>query len=272
MYMSDELLREYIELVMERENDDRYLRTANNSYIAISKLLYELQNSSDKVYSQTFTKDKGKYRYLYLQNVLPRPEHEGVYLELTDRNVSKTKKTVSATAGVAFDDETNTRQYIISVFLDIPESDPKLYNELFKSTVAKAFAKPENREHFIHEFVHVLDFRRLTDEYIKSRAATKQSRKESGLKKDFNAYVNDPLESNAYTHESFVKVQNMLKGVKSLSKWQEIMGNDVHQFVDKFMTTYLDKRARKHWSEENKRKVLKRAVSFYERALERAPS
>jgi hypothetical protein len=93
--------------------------------------------------------------------VLPRPEHEGVYLELTDRNVSKTKKTVSATAGVAFDDETNTRQYIISVFLDIPESDPKLYNELFKSTVAKAFAKPENREHFIHEFVHVLDFRRF---------------------------------------------------------------------------------------------------------------
>ena len=197
--MLETLLREFVELIVERENDERYLKTANNSYIAISKLLYELQSMPDKIYARHFTKVNGKYRYLSLETFLPRPEHEGLYLELVDRSVSGTKKTVSATAGVSFDDDTNARQYILSVFLDIPEADPDKYNELFKNTVASAFAKPENREHFIHEFTHVLDFRRLSDDYLKTRAKTKSSKKEAGIKKDFKAYVNDPLEMNAYT-------------------------------------------------------------------------
>jgi len=263
-------LREYVGLVVERAADEALLRKANSSYIAVAKLLYRLQAEPKRAFDKIVNKVGGRYGVIDLERVLSGPEYEGLKLGLVDHETAQVKRTVSSTANRYITPD--GRSYLLSVYFNPgPNLTDAEYNRAFRASVLLAPLHPKNREHYVHEFVHVMDFRRMSDEYLMGRSSAKLARMQRGEKKDFRRYMNDPLETNAFTHQSFTRVKSMLKGARTRAAWEAVMGRSPHEFVDKFMSTYLDKRARKHWSEDNLRKLAKRAAAFYQSMAASAP-
>jgi len=265
-----ELLKEYVSLLAERENDLRFMRIANNSYIDVSKLLYSLRGAGVRELEMVVHKLNGKYGTIDLEAMLPRPEHEGLYLSIVDHATTGTKGTILSNASNQIGDD-GQRTYTINVFYDIPHKSNKEYNVAWCEGVATWFSGSENRANYVHEFVHVMDYRRLSDEYLQGRAATKKANQEAGKKKDFHKYMNDPLETNAYTNQSLATVKSMLRNARTRKAWEAIMGHSPAEFVQKFLTQYLDHRAQKHWDDENQRRAIKRAAQFYDAMLQSAP-
>lgn len=260
------LLKEVIQLMLERENDDKFQRLAKNSFVAVTNFLKRVESSTPQELEHLVGKDaSGRFAWINLGVVAPRPEHEGLYLFFSDRADAGVKPTLTAVAQRS--GQLPTREYRIVIYVNSTSISARGWNKQFAANVASWFAHA--RMSYIHEFTHVLDFRRMSDEYLASRTSRKRQAREKGQTKDFARYMNDPLESNAFTQESFAVVNSELRHVKTLDEFEQKMGATPAQFVDIFMTKYLDKRARKHWSDENKRKVIKRAIEFYHRARNR---
>lgn len=272
--MDNDLLRQYIgQVLAERVGDEQQLKVARNSYLAITKFLKSIQGGPPSTFDGLFGKERGRYTSIPLSTISPRPEHENVTLIIKDRATFNIRKGLRAVSGRELTPtgpgKPVDRKYDITLFVDIDRNQNwAAYNKEFRETVADKFsAEGENWEHFVHEFTHILDAQRLSDEYLLHRNELLARRKASRAADEdayLNAYVNDPIETNAYIRQSMARVLHLMKGAKTQAERDAILGTSPHQFVDKFFDQYLVKISKKRFSEENRKKALKRAVGFYE--------
>lgn len=258
----DDILREFVTLVIERKGDEEFIAKAQQSYADILEILKSLDGESSAAFSEVFEKEAGKYSLVDLNRHLPRPEHENLYLVFVDKKTSDKRKTISAEAYRSITPE--GRLYWIELLIDVPYKSLKAYNSTFRKSVLAAFATPDIKKSYIHEFVHTLDFRRMSDEYLLKRSEMKRKKREAGIKKDFKKYVNDPLERNAYFFESLDSVIDELKIIQTREEWDEFTGGSPRAFIEIFVKSFLDPRAKKHWDDKAQRSMIKRLAAIYE--------
>lgn len=271
--MENDLLRQYVQHVLEeRVGDEQQLKTTRNSYLAIMKFFKSIQGAPQAEFDKLFNKERGRYTSIPLSTISPRPEHENVTLIIKDRATFNIRKGLRAVAGRELTPTPEgplQRKYDITLFIDINKNQNwAAYNKEFRENIGDKFsAEGANWEHFAHEFTHILDSQRLSDKYLLHRnelLAQRKAKRAEDEETYLNLYANDPIETNAYIRQSLSRVLHLIKSAKTQEERDTILGSSPHEFIDKFFKEYLVKMSKKRFSEENRKKALKRAVGFYE--------
>jgi hypothetical protein len=108
----------------------------------------------------------------------------------------------------------------------------------------------------------------MDPKFLLQRSNKKQKELErqqlTGEPRDFDKYVNDPLELNAYFSQAMADVRSRVRMAKTQQKRTEILGTTAQEFVDRFMSKYLKPRLRKYLSPENRQRLMKRAATSWE--------
>lgn len=276
--MSEELIREYIKQIVERAEDSKSIDLAKDAFNDIVKFLKNIQGKTLQEFDQYFEKENGRYTTLKLHDISNVSELKDVFLVIKDRTTFGIRKGLKALSAremkrVHRKGGGYQRKYWISIFIDLDRTlNWSAYNKTFRETIYDKFLEGDNWEHFVHEFTHILDFQRQADEYLLTRSKKISSRKSEREKDEnfyMNTYVNDPGESNAYIRQSLARIEKMLESIESDDEFFKILGRSQREFVEKFMDEYLVRIAKRRFSEDNKLRAVKRAMAFYERAIQR---
>lgn len=106
------------------------------------------------------------------------------------------------------------------------------------------------QESFVHEFIHYLDYLRAGGRYGKRSASSVDDG-------DYDAYVNNPKEFNAFYQQGARELERMVKSMKRKAPenvWTKIFPNDFTEFLkkdslrrhwDDVFVDYMDDRYRK---------------------------
>lgn len=275
--MDDTLLSEFIAALLEsRQEDFDNIRAANDSYGAILGYIQGL-NRDVKAFDRVFKKNNGFFTGFALGARIRRQEHLRLTVSFMDRTLFGVKGKVNAQASrvrVRPDSPTAAaiKGFLINIYFDAPDSiksSPRTYNVWLAANLETILDDPAMRSSYVHEFTHVMDFRRMDPRYLLQRGQKKQQererRQQSGEKtRNFGSYVNDPLELNAYFSQAMSDVQNQLNRAGTPEERAAIIGNTPQEFVDKFMGTHLKKQVRKNIDPENWKRLAKRASTSWE--------
>jgi len=273
--MSQELLKEFIESIIRetREEDIANLRKANNSYIAVFKFLSDLGKNL-KRFEAVFLKNNGWMETLNISTTLSRNEHQDVEVSFRDRGFHSVSSKVNARAIRIKDQPDNPldfklKKFSIEIYFDAPpeaKKHPRTYNAWFAKNIEEIFSKPQVRSSYIHEFTHVMDFKRMSPAYLQQRTnkKTKDLEKNLGKQRNFKAYANDPVELNAYFMQALFAAKANLKKAKTEEQKQDAIGKTPNEFAEKFIAVYLRPQIKKNLSPENIQRLMKRAATAWE--------
>jgi hypothetical protein len=230
---------------------------AMKSYNDIVRIVSSIPQNSNG-FKQLFAHEDGRLAQLNLSKLLRRSEHNKLYLSFSSRSFWNVAPGLNARASRFRKNSKSLKfkSFVIQIFIDSPDKinkNKRKYNAWFAKNLLTFLLNPKIKEYYIHEFIHVMDFRRLDPLYLKNRALTARQR-ENGLdgKKNFDLYVNNPLELNAYFYQ----------GLMSLIHAKEENTKNPHKFVKRFMR-HLPKVFRKNMNEKSEKKVIKRAYKLW---------
>lgn len=270
------IIREFLQAVLEdREQDFWKIEMANQSFDSILTYVKGLGRDL-KSFDRVFEKNNGWFEGFSLAPRLRRAEHLKLRISFQDRVVFGIKGKVNAQAFRVKVQPTNPNSaqlkgFIIRIFFDAPEEarlNARIYNKWFAQNLETILESSDVRSSYIHEFTHVLDFRRMDPRYLLKRTNDKQkdldTLQTTGGKRDFVKYTNDPLELNAYFSQAMSDVRAMLKTATTPEQKQQVIGGSPQEFVDLFMNKYLKKQLRKNLTPENRQRLMKRAATAWE--------
>lgn len=272
----DPILYEYIEAMLEaREEDFEKIEAANGSYDAILSYIRGLGKDL-QAFSRVFQVQNGYFTGFALGARIRQKEHIKLSVFFMDRTLFGVKGKVNAQATRVRVDPTNPtraaiKSYKITIYFDAPPEarvTPRAYNKWLATNLEVLLGDPGIRSSYVHEFTHVMDFKRMDPKFLLQRGQQKQAEKErqkqTGEKsRDFGAYANDPLELNAYFSQAMSDVTMQLKNAKTPEERKTILGSSPQEFADKFMGVYLKKQVRKHIDPENTKRLMKRASTAW---------
>ncbi len=118
-----------------------------------------------------------------------------------------------------------------------------------------------NYSEMVHEFIHVMDYRRGYDKHRNNLIR-------QGIlpKKDINSYYNSPIEFNAYYQQGIYEIMNKLT-IKAISN-KEINSNSFNNISYQSFKRLYDMWFNSSWmttlTPENKKKFDRRFYKFYE--------
>lgn len=270
------LLKEFIEAVLEdREQDFWKIELANKSFDSILNYIKSLGRDI-KQFERVFDKNQGWFNGFALGTRVRKEEHLKLRVQFQERSLFGIRGKVNAQAVRVRVQPDNPKSaqlkgFIINIFFNAPPevlTNPKVYNKWFAANLEDILSNPSVKSSYVHEFTHVLDFKRMDPHFLLKRSLEKQKQvdalKTSGGKRDFGKYANDPLELNAYFSQVISDVRNSLRNAKTPEEKKAVIGNSPQEFVDKFMTVYLTKQLRKNVSPDNKQRLMKRAATAWE--------
>lgn len=274
--MTEEMIKEFLQAVLEdREQDFWKIEMANQSFDSILGYVKNLGRDF-KSFDRVFQKNNGWFEGFALAPRLRRTEHLKLRVSFQERSLFGIKGKVNAQAFrvKVQPDNPNSAQlkgFIIKIFFDAPEeakTNPRTYNRWFAQNLETILDKPEVRSSYVHEFTHVLDFKRMDPRYLLKRATEKQKELDAlqatGAKRDFVKYTNDPLELNAYFSQAMSDVRALLNQATTPEEKKQVIGGSPQEFADKFMSIYLKKQVRKNLTPENRQRLMKRAATAWE--------
>lgn len=270
--MTTSILTDFINTMVESHREDfEVVEAANQSYEGIQAYIQGL-NKDVKAFQRVFQAQEGYFTGFSLGNRIQRKEHLLLGVLFLDRTTFGVKGSVNALATrvrVRPDNPNSAalKNFKISIYFNAPpevQGKPREYNRWFAENLENILADPKIKSSYIHEFVHVDDFKRLDPKYLLQRAQRKKAERErqdlsGGQKKDFKGYANDPLELNAYFTQAISDVRNLLGKAKTAEEKKAILGGSPQEFVEKFMTSYLKKQVQKNIDPENTKRLMKRA-------------
>lgn len=270
------LLKEFINAVLEdREQDFWKIEMANKSFDSILNYIKSLGRDI-KQFERVFDKNQGWFNGFALGTRIRKEEHLKLRVQFQERNLFGIKGKVNAQAVRVRVQPENPKSaqlkgFIINIFFNAPPevlTSPKVYNRWFAANLEDILSNPSVKSSYVHEFTHVLDFKRMDPHFLLRRSMEKQKQvdalKVSGGKRDFGKYSNDPLELNAYFSQAISDVRSMLRQAQTEEEKQKILGTTPQEFTDKFMQQYLKKQVRKNISPENYQRLMKRAATAWE--------
>lgn len=197
------MLREFIEAVLEdREQDFWKIEMANQSFDSILNYVKAL-GKDVKRFEQVFTKNNGWFEGFALGSRIRRAEHLKLRVSFLERNLFGVRSTIKAQAirVKVRPDSPNSAQlkgFVINIIFDAPaevKTNPRTYNRWFAANLEDLLSLPEVRSSYVHEFIHVLDFRRMDPQYLLLRTNRKTKEldvmKATGGKRDYEKYAND---------------------------------------------------------------------------------
>lgn len=277
MTMTEQLIKEFIESVIleTREEDLAKIKVANQSYNDILSYIKGLGRDTQN-FARVFQTSNGYFSGFALGSRIRQEEHIKLSVFFLDRALFGVKGTVNAQAVRVKAEPTNPRSarlkgYQIYIYFDAPQEfkrSAKSYNAWLAQNLEDLLNTRALRSSYTHEFIHVLDFRRMDPKFLLQRTNNKQQQLDkqqaTGEPKDFEQYVNDPLELNAYFSQAMADVRNRVRRAKTPEKRREILGTTAQEFVDKFMSKHLKPRLRKYLSPENRQRLMKRAATSWE--------
>lgn len=275
MTMTELMIKEFLQAVLEnREQDFWKIEMANQSFDSILTFVKNL-GKDIRSFERVFEKNNGWFEGFSLAPRLRRTEHLKLKVMFQDRVVFGVKNKVNAQAFrvKVQPDNPNSAQlkgFVIRIFFDTPEEarlNARTYNKWFSQNLENIIDNPDVRSSYVHEFTHVLDFRRMDPRYLLKRANNKQKEMDilqaTGSKRDFVKYTNDPLELNAYFSQAISDVRAKLNAATTLEEKQQVIGRTPQEFVDLFMSTYLKKQVRNNLTPENRQRLMKRAATTW---------
>lgn len=273
--MADLLLKEFIQAVLEdREQDFWKIEAANQSYEQIVSYVRGLGRDL-KAFDRVFQKNAGYFTGFALGSRIRRVEHLKLSVHFMDRELFGIKGKVNAQAvrvKALPDSQTSVRLkgFFIGIYFDAPPEarvNAKAYNKWFAANLETLIDSASVRSSYVHEFTHVLDFKRMDPAYLQKRTDDKtkelETQKLTGAKREFAKYANDPLELNAYFTQAMSDVKNALSQAKTPEEKQSIVGSSPQEFAEKFMSVFLKKQVRKNISPENTNRLMKRAATAW---------
>lgn len=251
--MTKETLKEFIEEVIleTRQEDLAKIRMANNSYTAIVGFVRSL-GRNPKSFERLFKKENGYFVGIAAGSQIRRSEHTRLYIYFQDRKMFG----IEGTHAQAVKPTKDT--FAIYIYFDAPvevTGSPATYNAWFVNNLQDILNSSKIRTSYVHEFIHVLDFKRVDQDYLYNKRQEPETH---------TAYINDPLELNAYFSETMSFVRNKLKKAASKKEKQTIIGSTPQEFVNLFMQKYLSKQVRKFLTPENQQRFMKRAATAWE--------
>lgn len=229
------------------------IRIANNSYTAIYQYVQNLKKNPAN-FERVFKKEGGFLVSVALGAKLRREEHTKLYVRFLERTLSDAPENYKASAQMV------GGAYRINIYFQAPTeviSNPQSYNAWFVEHLEGVLNSSRMRSLYVHEFVHTLDFRRIDSDYLYNRPTNQTV---VGTPE----YANAPLELNAYFLQAISHVKNKLKKAKTQQDKINLIGSTPQEFVDKFMSTYLNHQLRTHLSPENRQRLMKRAATAWE--------
>ena len=275
MTMTELMIKEFLQAVLEnREQDFWKIEMANQSFDSILTFVKNL-GKDIRSFERVFEKNNGWFEGFSLAPRLRRSEHLKLKVLFQDRVVFGVKSKVNAQVlrVKVQPDNPNSAQlkgFVIRIFFDTPEEarlNARTYNKWFSQNLENIIDNPDVRSSYVHEFTHVLDFRRMDPRYLLKRANNKQKEMDAlqatGGKRDFVKYTNDPLELNAYFSQAISDVRAKLNAATTPEEKQQVIGRTPQEFVDLFMSTYLNSQLRTNLTPENRQRLMKRAATTW---------
>lgn len=270
-----ELLKEFIQSVLEnREEDFWKIESANQSYEQILGYVRALGGDL-RSFDRVFKKEAGYFTGFALGSRIRRQEHLQLSVYFMDRELFGVKGKVNARAvRIKAQPESSTstklKGFFIAIYFDAPpeaRKNARAYNKWFAANLEGILDSPAVRSSYVHEFTHVMDFKRMDPAYLQKRTNDKEKdleqQQSTGSKRDFSKYANDPLELNAFFSQAMSDVKNALKAAQTPEEKSSIIGATPQEFADKFMNVFLKKQVRKNVSPENQQRMMKRAATSW---------
>lgn len=265
-------LKNFLSSVMESAMEDmEKIQVAKNSFYSIKSYINQLNGNLEGVFNKT---KEGYFAGFALGSRIRNKEHLKLSIFFFERKTFGIKKTLKAQAGrVRVQPEnTNSSQikgYRISIFFDAPEEETKTikkYNSWLSRNLDNILESPGVFSSYIHEFVHVLDFKRIHPNVLLKRTNKKESEISSGLS-DYKNYVNDPLELNAYFLQGVAQLEENLETLynnQNIVELNKIINNSPQEFADMFFREYIKPQVKKNLSQENFNRFYKRISKIRE--------
>lgn len=249
------MIREFIEgvLLETREEDFAKIRMANNSYLAIQRKVSSL-NKDQAGFEKVFRKEDGRFTSMSLGTFLRRDEHAKMFVSFLERTL------MNAPPGYMASAQLKKNGYHINIYFTAPQEvirSTKAYNRWFAQNLDTVLSSSKMRSFYVHEFVHTLDFRRIPKDYLYQRPVQQTV---IGTPE----YANAPLEMNAYFLQAISYIRRKLKQTQNQEEIDGLIGRTPQEFVDKFMSTYLNKELRTLLTPENRQRLMKRAATAWE--------
>jgi hypothetical protein len=271
-----DFLHEIIQKLVEDRTDDlRKIGVANQSFDEILDYVMSL-GKNPKAFDDVFDKNNGWMTGFALGSRIRRLEHQKLRVSFMDREVFRVRGKINAQALRVKVQPDNPRSaqlkgFLINIYFNAPaevKSSPKTYNKWLANNLEDILQDPSVRSSYVHEFVHVLDFKRMEPTYLLKRTNDKirdqEIQQSTGVPRNFQKYANDPLELNAYFMQAMSDVQMALKNAETVEEKQKILGSTPQEFAQQFMSIYLKKQARKNLTPDNQERLLKRAATSWE--------
>jgi hypothetical protein len=255
MAMTEEMIREFIKgVILEtREDDLAKIRMANNSYLAIQQKVFSL-NKDLVSFERVFRKDEGRLASMSLGTFLRRDEHVKMFVNFLERTL------MNAPPGYMASAQLRKNGYHINIYFTAPQEvigSTRAYNKWFAQNLDAVLSSSKMRSFYVHEFIHTLDFKRIPKDYLYQRPVQQTV---IGTPE----YANAPLEMNAYFLQAISYVRRKLKKAQTQEEVDALIGRTPQEFVDKFMSTYLNKELRMLLAPENRQRLMKRAATSWE--------
>ena len=241
-------------LAESTEDDMEKLHLANESFEHILNFIQKLGKKLEKFEQSFYKDDQGRLVGFSIEENLAKskqkPEYTNLFIRFQDYELYNVKKTIKAKASRIMDKETNEiTELHITLFIDVPTEAKRYYRR--------------KRSSFVHEFIHILDFRRVDPSYLASRTTRKKQELETKMKKDREKYINDPFELNAYYNQALSDMYNDLLKTETPEEWNALAGYSAQEFTDNLLN-YLRPQAKKRLTPENIKRFMKRASTAWD--------
>lgn len=120
-------------------------------------------------------------------------------------------------------------------------------------------SKAIDKDSFIHEFIHYLDYTRIKNKNYKTNLNPNTKVED---------YYNSPLELNAYYQEAASYIVKLFDDNESiLIKFREKYSNDFNKFRDWMFENVFEKDFIRNLTPKSKEKIIKRIYNIYEKYL-----
>lgn len=259
-------------LAESTEDDMEKLHLANESFEHILNFIQKLGKKLEKFEQSFYKDDQGRLVGFSIEENLAKskqkPEYTNLFIRFQDYELYNVKKTIKAKASRIMDKETNEiTELHITLFIDVPTEAKRYYRRKYNNWIAKnledILQDPRYRSSFVHEFIHILDFRRVDPSYLASRTTRKKQELETKMKKDREKYINDPFELNAYYNQALSDMYNDLLKTETPEEWNALAGYSAQEFTDNLLN-YLRPQAKKRLTPENIKRFMKRASTAWD--------
>jgi hypothetical protein len=253
--MEHKVLKEFIEsIVLEtRQEDIEKIRMANNSYVAITNFIKSL-NKAHSNFERVFKKIDGRYTTIALGAKVRREEHIKLYVNFLERVLSNAPPGHMASASI------EKQTFHINIYFSSPpetHTNTKSYNRWFVNNIDQVLKSSKLRSYYVHEFIHSLDFRRMTPGYF-------QNLPNSYTQVSTPQYANAPLELNAYFLQRVNYFKRRLSRMETQQEKDALIGTTPQEFADIFLAGYANKDIREKLTPDNYRRLVKRAATVWE--------